>query len=60
MPKQITRSFSKCEDCGFWIESCMCGQPKCESCINYATTKVKYEDDIYWFCDDCEYEGQEV
>ncbi len=61
MPRELPRYFDRCEDCEYLTQYCKCGEPLCENeCGEYATKKVMYEDDIYWFCDKCEYEGEEV
>lgn len=60
MPRELPVYHESCEDCGYLTDHCKCGEPTCESCDKYATKKVVYEDDIYWFCGKCEYEGEEV
>ena len=60
MPRELPVYHESCEDCGYLTDHCKCGEPTCESCEKYATKKVVYEDDTYWFCGKCEYEGEEV
>lgn len=49
-----------CEDCGYLWDYCKCGEPRCEGCNALADFQVCYEDDLYWFCSECEYEGERV
>ena len=60
MPREIPETYTYCDDCWHATDYCKCGEPRCETCRNYATKKIKFEDDTYWFCDYCEHEGEEI
>lgn len=49
-----------CQDCEYLTDYCKCGEPGCENCGKPATFQVRYEDDTYWFCDRCDYEGERI
>lgn len=49
-----------CDECEELMDDCTCAGPLCVGCGAMATKEVRYEDVIEDFCDECEYEGEEV
>jgi len=61
MPRELPKTYTYCNECWRVMDYCKCGEPRCENdCGKYATKKVKFEDDTYWFCGECKHEGEEV